>query len=152
MLFNYKKMPGPVLLALALLVNVLSSCGPTGAPATTVPSTAITTTHSPVANYTYRIVNTYPHDRGAFTEGLIFSNGYLYESTGLYGQSSLRKVELTTGKVLQSTLLSAQYFGEGLDLWQDSLIQLTWQTHVGFVYSHDTFTLLRNFKDRKAHV
>jgi glutamine cyclotransferase len=145
MLFNYKKMPGPVLLALALLVNVLSSCGPTGAPATTVPSTAITTTHSPVSNYTYRIVNTYPHDRGAFTEGLIFSNGYLYESTGLYGQSSLRKVELTTGKVLQSTLLSAQYFGEGLDLWQDSLIQLTWQTHVGFVYSHDTFTLRRNF-------
>jgi glutaminyl-peptide cyclotransferase len=123
------------------LTLTASGCGTS--PSTT---TAMTQTITPpVANYTFRIINTYPHDRTAFTEGLIYSDGFLYESTGLYGQSTLRKVDLTTGRVLQSSSLASQYFGEGLTLWQDSLIQLTWQTHLGFVYARDTFKLMSSF-------
>jgi glutaminyl-peptide cyclotransferase len=124
------------------LTLAASGCGTS--PSTTTTTTAQTTS-PPVANYTYRIVIQYPHDRAAFTEGLIYSDGFLYESTGLYGQSTLRKVDLTAGRVLQSASLASQYFGEGLTLWQDSLIQLTWQTHIGFVYARDTFKLLRSF-------
>lgn len=95
--------------------------------------------------YGYRIVNTYPHDRTAFTQGLVFDNGFLYESTGLNGRSSLRKVELETGRVLQIRDLPYEYFGEGLALWQDKLIQLTWLSHIGFVYDKESFRQLRDF-------
>jgi glutaminyl-peptide cyclotransferase len=99
----------------------------------------------PIPVYGYKIVNTYPHDPKAFTQGLIYDNGFLYESTGYYGQSSLRKVELNTGKVLQIQPLSAEYFGEGLTLWQDKLIQLTWLERSGFVYDKESFQLLKSF-------
>lgn len=95
--------------------------------------------------YTYRIIHIYPHDSDAFTQGLIYHDGVLYESTGLWGRSSLRKVELETGKVLQTNRLDDQYFGEGLTLWQDQLIQLTWKTNIGFVYNLQTFEKLKDF-------
>ena len=99
---------------------------------------------SPV-HYTYRIVNTYPHDTSAFTEGLVFSNGSLFESTGEYGTSSLRRLTLQAADVLQEYKLSSEYFGEGLTAVNGSLIQLTWLDRMGFVYDQDTFGLLRNF-------
>jgi glutamine cyclotransferase len=98
-----------------------------------------------VTNYSYNIVNTYPHDSSAFTEGLTYSGGYLYESTGLNGESSLRRVDLTTGAVLQQVNLPSQYFGEGIAIVNNTIIQLTYQSHIGFVYDKNTFALLRNF-------
>ena len=95
--------------------------------------------------YTYHIVQTYPHDTSAFTEGLVFSNGELYESTGGYGTSSLRRVNLENGTVQQDFLLPNQYYGEGLAVVNDSLVQLTWQNNIGFVYNKETFGLLGNF-------
>lgn len=111
----------------------------------TVEPTTASTIAPAFTNYTYRIVNTYPHDRSAFTQGLVYSDGFFYESTGLYGRSSLRKVDPATGRVLQTESLDAKYFAEGLALWQDSLIQLTWQSHIGFVYDRATFDLKRDF-------
>ncbi len=99
----------------------------------------------PTPEYTYKVVHTYPHDPGAFTEGLFYSDGFLYESTGLNGQSSLRKVDLQTGRVLQQETLGAEYFGEGITLFGSEIIQLTWQNHQGFVYDGNTFELVRNF-------
>jgi glutamine cyclotransferase len=91
------------------------------------------------------VVHAYPHDREAFTEGLFYLDGFLYESTGLKGQSSVRKVELATGKVLQSRGLALRYFGEGIVPWKHRLIQLTWQNHVGFVDDLASFKQLRQF-------
>ena len=99
----------------------------------------------PVPIYTYKIVNTYTHDRNAFTEGLAFNNGFLYESTGQYGNSSLRKVDLATGDALQLYKLPVEYFGEGIAVYDDTVVQLTWQSHTGFVYHKDSFGLLRQF-------
>ncbi len=92
-----------------------------------------------VPAYTAVVVKTYPHDPGAFTEGLLYQDGFLYESTGLAGQSSIRKVELETGKVVRRRTIDPKYFGEGIVIWQDRLIELTWQDHVGFVYDLDSF-------------
>ncbi len=85
----------------------------------------------------------YPHDPNALTQGLVYVDGHLYESTGLYGRSSLRMVDLYTGKVLQKYDLPPQYFGEGLTDWGGTLIQLTWKAHKAFVYDRFTFSLLR---------
>jgi glutamine cyclotransferase len=93
--------------------------------------------------YTYHIVKTYPHDTTAFTEGLVFDNRVLYESTG--ESSSLRRVNLENGNVQQEVLLPNQYFGEGLTVVNDSLVQLTWQNNIGFIYDKQTFRLLGNF-------
>jgi glutaminyl-peptide cyclotransferase len=93
----------------------------------------------------YTVVNTYPHDRGAFTEGLLFANGYLYESTGLYGRSSLRRVDLQTGGVMREVELPNQLFGEGLALFDGKLYQLTWKNHIGFIYDLKTFQVQRQF-------
>lgn len=95
--------------------------------------------------YTYAIVNTYPHDTNAFTEGLVYSDGFLYESTGLNGNSTLRRVDLTTGNVLQEYTLPTQYFGEGIAVVNNTIIQLTWQSNIGFIYNKTTFAVLRNF-------
>jgi glutamine cyclotransferase len=94
---------------------------------------------------TYEVINAYPHDPTAFTQGLIYHNGYLYESTGLYGQSSLRQVELVNGEVLQQVNLPPDTFGEGLTLWEDKLLQLTWREETGFIYDREDFTLLGQF-------
>jgi len=103
------------------------------------------TANSTATQYTYTIVNTYPHDTNAFTEGLVYSDGFLYESTGLNGESSLRRVSLTTGNILQEITLPSQYFGEGITIVNNTIIQLTWQSQIGFVYDKTTFALLRNF-------
>lgn len=97
----------------------------------------------PVRDYTFEIVQRYPHDEHAFTQGLIWSDGFLYEGTGQYGQSQLRKLELTTGRVLQAADLPAHYFGEGITLWRDTLIQLTWESGVALVYDRNTLRQLR---------
>lgn len=104
-----------------------------------------TITSSTVPVYGYNIIQAYPHDSNAFTQGLVYDNGFLYEGTGLYGQSSLRKVELLTGKALQIHELPARYFGEGITVYKDRIIQLTWQSNIGFVYDKNTFKLLRTF-------
>ena len=93
----------------------------------------------------YEVVETYPHDPKAFTQGLIFDRGNLYESTGLHGESSLRKVDLETGEVLQISELDDRYFGEGMTLWEDRLIQLTWVSKTGFVYDRETFEQIDTF-------
>jgi glutaminyl-peptide cyclotransferase len=98
-----------------------------------------------VPEYTYVVVHAYPHDRSAFTEGLFFLNGFLYESTGLEGQSTLRKIRLETGEVVQRHDLPSQYFGEGIVHWKDRIIQLTYTTQIGFVYKRATFAPLRQF-------
>lgn len=95
--------------------------------------------------YTYVIVNIYPHDRDAFTQGLVFEDGFLYEGTGLYGHSTLRRVDLETGTILQVHELSDEYFGEGITIYEDKIIQLTWKSSTGFVYDKNTFELLREF-------
>ena len=95
--------------------------------------------------YTYSIVNTYPHDENAFTQGLVYENGSLYESTGLYGNSTLRRVKLETGEILQLYTLPDRYFGEGITIFDDKIIQLTWKEHKGFVYDRHTFDLLQEF-------
>lgn len=94
---------------------------------------------------TYRIVHVYPHDTSAFTQGLVFVNGMLYESTGEQGHSTLRMVDLASGRVLQRHDLAEKYFGEGLTDWQSHLIQLTWQSHLGFVYDTFSFRTLGTF-------
>jgi glutaminyl-peptide cyclotransferase len=88
----------------------------------------------------YQIVHVYPHDPSAFTQGLVYSEGHLYESTGLNGKSSVRLVDLQSGQVQQRHDLPSQYFGEGLTIWKNKLYQLTWKANTGFVY--DAFTLL----------
>ena len=94
---------------------------------------------------TYRVIHTYPHDSQAFTQGLIYTEGHLYESTGLKGQSSLRMDDLDSGQVLQQRTVPPQFFAEGLTDWGNTLVQLTCQAHTGFVYDRTTFKLLRSF-------
>lgn len=89
--------------------------------------------------FTYRIIKEYPHDIRAFTQGLVYEDGYLYESTGEYGRSTLRKVELETGEVVRSLNLPRELWGEGLCIHDGRLYQLTWKSNVGFVYDKNTF-------------
>jgi glutamine cyclotransferase len=95
--------------------------------------------------YTYKIINKYPHDAGAFTQGLEYHNGFIYETTGQHGTSSLRKVVLKTGKVVQKIDLDKKYFGEGLTIFNDKAYFLTWQKNIGFVYNLNDFTLVKTF-------
>jgi glutamine cyclotransferase len=146
-----------ILLALLVLVLVplVAACGVPGlAVQTDVPPTATSriptsppdlSTAEPVPVYTYRVIHAYPHDRNAFTQGLVVEDGILYEGTGLWGQSTLRRVDLETGAVLQSYALPAEYFGEGITTLGNKIYQLTWQSHVGFIYDKQTFELLSQF-------
>ena len=95
--------------------------------------------------YGYRIVHVYPHDRRAFTQGLEFRAGVLYEGTGLEGRSSLRKVKLETGEVLQEIQIPPQYFGEGITVINQQIMELTWKAQMGFVYDQTSFRRLRSF-------
>ncbi len=147
--------------ALLLLTFWLAGCAP-AAPvsSTAVAATAVATppptflpliTHTPAPPpvYGYRVVNRYPHDANAFTQGLVWHEGVVYEGTGLSreygGISTLRRVDLETGEVQQMITLPDQYFGEGIVVWQDTIIQLTWRNRVGFVYDRESFALLRKF-------
>jgi len=95
--------------------------------------------------YTFKIINTYPHDRAAFTQGLVFQDGFLYESTGLYGRSALRKVDLKTGMGLKTHSLPSLFFGEGITIFGTKIIQLTWKSKMGFVYNKENFEVLQTF-------
>ncbi|MCE5333561.1 MAG: glutaminyl-peptide cyclotransferase [Desulfobacteraceae bacterium] len=95
--------------------------------------------------YSVKIVRTFPHDPTAFTEGLVYANGALYESTGLNGRSSLRKVEIESGNVTQKYDMPSQHFGEGLTMWNGLLYQLTWRSNRGFVYDSESFALRDTF-------
>ena len=101
---------------------------------------------SPTPVHGYEIVNSYPHDRGAFTQGLVFDEGTLIEGTGLEGKSQLRQVELATGKVLRYVRLPPRLFGEGVTILGDQIFQLTWKSNTGFVYDKKTFRKLRTFR------
>jgi glutaminyl-peptide cyclotransferase len=100
----------------------------------------------PIPTDTYQVVRVYPHDPKAFTQGLLYTDGHLYESTGLNGRSSIRMVELSTGMVLRQFDLLPEYFGEGLTDWNRSLVQLTWKTGTAFVYDRFTFKITRTFQ------
>jgi glutamine cyclotransferase len=93
----------------------------------------------------YRVVKVYPHDPAAYTQGLIYRDGFLFESTGISGRSSLRKVELETGEVVQQRPVDAAHFAEGLVDWKGQLVQLTWQSNVAFVYDLASFAPRRTF-------
>ena len=101
-------------------------------------------------SYTYKVVNTFPHDPKAFTQGLEFHNGFLYETTGRNGQSWLRKIELETGKVLQQYDLSDKYFGEGMTIVGNQIFWLTWKAGKGFIFDLDTFKIVKEFKYQQS--
>jgi glutaminyl-peptide cyclotransferase len=138
---------------------LIIGCGPVARPAAPVatPAPLPTPTGTPeaaaiplpdsrsVTYYSYEIVNRFPHDPEAFTQGLVYEDGWLYESTGLYGRSSLRRVDLETGNVVQIQHLDDVYFGEGLTIWEDRIIQLTWREQTGFIYDLESFDLLDTF-------
>lgn len=125
------------------LGTALAACAKSPAPRS-VPALTGAADSAPV-RYGYEVVAAHPHDPGAFTQGLLVRNGEFLESTGLFGQSSLRDVEIATGRVLKKVPLAPAYFGEGLAVIGSRAYQLTWQNHVGFVYDADTFELLRPF-------
>src|SRR5262249_53465365 len=94
----------------------------------------------------YRVVKSYPHDPTAFTQGLQYVDGIFYEGTGLNGRSSIRKVKVETGEVIEKRDVPATYFGEGITVWHNDLIELTWQSEIGFVYDRHTLQQKRTFK------
>jgi glutamine cyclotransferase len=140
-----------LLLGGTLLISTTAALAGTGrhssaettAPTVTNSSQPAVSHPAPVAGY--RIVRTYPHDPRAFTQGLVFTDDVLYEGTGLRGHSSLRKVDLNTGNILEVRQLPAQFFGEGITIFGNRLIQLTWRARIGFVYDKHTLQLLDTF-------
>ena len=93
----------------------------------------------------YRVIRSYPHDRQAFTQGLVYEGGFFYEGTGLHGRSSLRKVDPVSGRILKEIRLEPSHFGEGITVFGDRIVQLTWLSHMGFVYDKTSFRLLKTF-------
>jgi len=110
-----------------------------GAPGNIVTRFIIVYSAMPPKRFGYKVIHTYPHDREAFTQGLFYHNGVLYEGTGQQTGSTLREVELTTGKIIRQLNLSPDLFGEGITLFRDRIYQVTWQSKVGFVYERATF-------------
>jgi len=104
------------------------------------------TARAAVPVYGYRVVHSYPHDTGAYTEGLFYRDGYLYESTGNVGESTIRKVDLATGQVLQQRELPPPDYGEGIVAWRNQLVELTWQSHKGYTYDLDSFRPTGSFR------
>jgi glutamine cyclotransferase len=137
------------LAASALVVACGSSSSPGAEPSTPAAASAapaaVTGAAPAVEQLRYEIVRSHPHDPAAFTQGLTVAHGQLYESTGLHGQSSLRRVDLQSGAVLQQIVLDERYFGEGIAVTGDRIVQLTYRTGVGFVYDRKTFERLREF-------
>lgn len=118
-----------VCLAIAALIVI-------GFPAPADPKTPV---------YRYEVVHAYPHDRFAFTEGLAYSQGMLIEGTGLNGNSTLRRVNLSTGEVVQEQQLAPEYFGEGVTVFGDRVAEITEDSHVGFIYNTTTLEQVGNF-------
>ena len=106
-------------------------------------------TSSSIKTYSYKIVNSYPHDPNAFTQGLEYDDGLLYEGTGGYGQSSLRRVDIQTGRVVDIVHLEDEFFAEGIAIWKDRIIQLTWRSFQGFVWDKENLTRTGSFSYRR---
>jgi len=104
---------------------------------------AVSSDNLPV--FSYRIVRQISHNPSFWTQGLVFDGGFLYEGTGEYGNSGIFKIAPSSGQVLQSRTLESEYFGEGITIFENRLIQLTWKSHIGFVYDKDSFALLKTF-------
>lgn len=139
MLLNFRKLFRASVLVAGVSLAFFTGCQKStnvSAPALAVPAATY---------YTYEVVNSYPHDPEAFTQGLVFLNGNFIESTGLNGQSTLREVELTTGKVLREDTVPQEYFAEGAAVLGSKVYQLTWQNHKGFVYDLATFKQEKEF-------
>lgn len=117
---------------------------PSPPPAVATATVMMETAVSPI-HYTYTVVNSYPHDAGAFTQGLVWHDGALYEGTGWRGESDVRRVVLESGEVMVEVPIDEQYFGEGITIFDDKLYELTWQAQTGFVYDADTLELLDEF-------
>lgn len=134
-----------LVLLVIVMFSGLTACWPKLQSALRVSQISVDPEDPPV--YGYRVVKAYPHDPGAFTQGLVYDpeDGVLYEGTGMWGRSSLRKVEPETGKILQIRRLPAEYFGEGIAVWGEKIVQLTWQSRTGFVYDKGSFELLQTF-------
>ncbi len=111
-----------------------------------VPAQQTESSMTNVPVFGYKVIKVFPHDPEAFTQGLVFHNGVLYEGTGLLGKSSLRKVDPETGRILKLVQLPDQLFGEGITLWEDKIIQLTWRSGIGLVYDRERFRLLKKFR------
>ncbi len=109
------------------------------------PAIAGETQKNEVRKYSYEVINTYPHDPDAFTQGLFFEDGYIYESTGLYGESTLRKVEPKSGYVLKERRLPEQLFAEGITIRGEHIYQLTWKSNLGFIYDKENLNHLHTF-------
>ncbi|HEX7639733.1 MAG TPA: glutaminyl-peptide cyclotransferase [Burkholderiaceae bacterium] len=133
---------GAAALAAALALAVPA---PATAAAPAASAAAAGGAEAPIPVYGYKVVHAYPHDLNAFTEGLFYDHGYLYESTGLEGRSSVRKVRLETGQVVQRADLPPQFFGEGITAWDGRLIGLTWKSQMGYVLTLDGFDTLGQF-------
>ena len=119
-------------IVIAVAALAAYSCGPA-------------TEASGIPEYGYNVIHTYPHDPRAYTQGLFYLNGFLYESTGLNGQSSIRKERLETAEILERHDIPEQYFGEGIVNWKDRLLEITWRTQVGFLYDLASFSLKGQF-------
>ncbi len=126
--------------SLALLAGItLLACTP-------APAISVETQRRPAPVQSYKVIASFPHDTSSFTQGLVFAaDGQMYESTGLNGESTLRRVEIATGRTLQRVDVPSQYFAEGLAMVGDELLQLTWQHKMGFVYDRHTFKQKRTF-------
>lgn len=98
------------------------------------------------AKYGYEIVKVYPHDKKAYTQGLLYQDGYMYEGTGQYGESSIRKIDMNTGKIISVLNIDNQLFGEGITIYKDKIYQITWRSRKGFVYDLKTFSLESSFQ------
>lgn len=134
-----------IALLLLIIALLLPACGARAATQDVPSPVADAPAATEPPTDTFQTLNHWPHDPSAYTEGLIYADGAFFESTGLNGMSSLRKVDAETGQVLESLSLDPAYFGEGLTLFNGKLIQLTWQSHIGFVYDRDCFCLERTF-------
>jgi len=139
--------------SLALFAATLALACPESAPEEETPPPPSSATNkpnapaeTPTAYYRYKIVRTFPHDPHHFTQGLVYRDGFLYEGTGLYGQSILTKRELATNQIVKKVRLPRKYFGEGITLFGDRIIQLTWKSRTGFRYDQKTFRLLGEFR------
>jgi glutamine cyclotransferase len=126
--------------AIRMLVCLVLAGALGTAAAPSAPQRAVT---APTARY--QVVHVYPHDPQAFTQGLVFLDGVLYEGTGLNGQSTVRKVKLENGEVLQVTKVADEYFGEGIAVWRDRIFELTWRSGIGFIYDRASLAKVGTF-------
>jgi len=135
--------PATPVITIPVTVTIVPTANPTITPTLVVTAPAIPT--DTIVYYSYKTLNSYPHDPNAFTQGLVYLDGGWYEGTGLRGRSSLRRVDFETGEVLQQIDLPAQYFGEGIVVFGEKIYQLTWQSKIGFVYDKNSFEQLQEF-------